>query len=72
MLFDLEKDYITGRGRQSDRVRARDLLCYWRAIELRIPMADLSKRLDMTLAAVSYAVKKGEKITKEAGYHLND
>lgn len=28
-LFDLEKDYITGRGRQKNRVRARDLLCYW-------------------------------------------
>ncbi|MBW2569528.1 MAG: hypothetical protein JRD93_04485 [Deltaproteobacteria bacterium] len=26
-----------------------------------------SKRLDMTLAAVSYAVKRGEKIAKEAG-----
>jgi len=71
-LFDLEKDYITGRGRQRDRVRARDLLCYWCAIELRIPMADLSKRLDMTLAAVSYAVKRGEKIAKEAGCHLDD
>ena len=72
LLFDLEKDYITGRGRQRNRVRARDLLCYWCAIELRIPMADLSKRLDMTLAAVSYAVKRGEKIAKEAGCHLND
>jgi len=71
-LFDLEKDYITARGRQRDRVRARDLLCYWCAIELGIPMADLSKRLDMTLAAVSYAVRRGEKIAKEAGFHLDD
>ena len=71
-LFDLEKDYITGRGRQRNRVRARDLLCYWCAIELRISMADLSKRLDMTLAAVSYAVKRGEKIAKEAGCHLDE
>ena len=29
LLFDLEKDYITARGRQRDRVRARDLLYYW-------------------------------------------
>ncbi|HOP14017.1 MAG TPA: hypothetical protein PLH09_08575 [Lentimicrobium sp.] len=28
-LFDLEKDYIIGRGRQRDRVRPRDILCYW-------------------------------------------
>jgi hypothetical protein len=26
----------------------------------------------MTLAAVSYAVKRGEKIAKEAGCHLDD
>jgi len=71
-LFDLEKNYITGRGRQRDRVRARDILCYWCAIELGIPMADLGKRLDMTLAAVSYAVKRGEKTAKEAGYYLDD
>ncbi len=57
-LFDLEKDYITGRGRQRNRVRARDLLCYWCAIELRISMADLSKRLDMTLAAIELRNKK--------------
>ncbi len=38
----------------------------------RFSMADLSKRLDMTLAAVSYAVKRGEKIAKEAGCHLDD
>ncbi len=71
VLFDLEKDYITARGRKRDRVRARDLLCYWCAIELGIPMADLSKRLDMMLAAVSYAVKIREKIAKEAGLHLD-
>ena len=71
-LFDLEKDYITARGRQRDRVRARDLLCYWCAIGLGIPMADLAKRLDMTLSAVSYAVKRGEKIAKKAGFYLDD
>jgi len=35
-------------------------------------MADLAKRLDMTLAAVSYAVKRGERSAKEAGYDLED
>ena len=71
-LFDLEKDYITHRGRQRDRVRARDLLCYWCATELGIPMADLARKLDLTLAAVSYAVKRGEEIAKETGCHLDD
>jgi len=53
---NLEKGYITGRGRQNGRVEARDLLCYWSALELGIPMTNLPKRLDMTISAVSYAV----------------
>ena len=71
-LFDLDEAYITGKGRQRDRVRARDLVCYWSAVELGISMADLSKRLGVTLAAVSYAVKRGEKEAKQAGFRLED
>ena len=72
LLFDLEKEYITRKGRQKDRVRARDLLCYWTAIELGIPMVELAKKLGMTLAAVSYAVQRGEKTAKEGHYFLED
>ena len=68
-LFDLEKDYITGRGRQRDRVRSRNIRCYWCAVELGIPMADFAKRLDMTLAALSYAVNSGEATTNETRRH---
>ncbi|MDQ1335860.1 MAG: REP-associated tyrosine transposase [Thermodesulfobacteriota bacterium] len=64
-LFNVEKNYIIGKGRQRDRVEARDLLCYWCAVELEIPMADLARRLNLTLAAVSFAVKRGEKAAKE-------
>ena len=71
-LFGLEKDYIIARGRQRDRVQARDILCYWCAIELRIPMVDLARKFEMTLAAVSYAVKRGEKVAKDTGFHLDD
>jgi hypothetical protein len=57
----LEKDYITGKGLQKDRARARDLICYWCAVDFSLPMADLAKRFNITPAAVSYAVKRGEK-----------
>ena len=70
MLFQVEKDYITGRGRQKDRVRARDLLCYWTVVELGMPMVDLARKFDITPAAVSYAVQRGEKMAKEWGYQL--
>jgi len=69
-LLDLEKEYITRRGRQKDRVEARDLLCYWSTMAVGIPMVDLAKRLDMTISAVSYAVQRGEKIAKEKGCQL--
>jgi len=71
-LFNLEKNYIICKGRQRDRVRARDLLCYWCAVEAGITMTDLSRKLDMTLAAVSYAVKRGERATKETDYRLEN
>lgn len=71
-LFQLEKDYITCGGRQKDRGRARDLLCYWAAIELGLPMVDLVRKFDMTPAAVSYAVQRAEKIVKESGYKLEN
>jgi len=70
-LLDLEKDYITRRGRQKDRVEARDLLCYWSTMAVGIPMVDLAKKLDMTISAVSYAVQRGEKIAKEKGCQLD-
>jgi len=71
-LFNVEEAYIIGKGRQRDRVGARDLLCYWCAVELEIPMADLARRLNLTLAAVSFAVKRGEKAAKEAGWRLDE
>jgi hypothetical protein len=71
-LFHLEADYIVGKGRQADRVVARDLLCYGCAVELGMTMAELARRLDLTLAAVSYAVKRGEKTARETGWRLEE
>jgi putative transposase len=70
-LLKLRKDYITGRGRQKDRSRARDLICYWCAVELGMPMTDMAKRFGITPAAVSYAVKRGENLAKEWGTLLD-
>ena len=69
-LFQVEKDYIIGRGRQKDRVRARDLLCYWAVIELGIPMVNLARKFDIMPSAVNYAVQRGERMAREGGYQL--
>jgi hypothetical protein len=68
----LDKDYITGKGRQKDRVQARGLVCYWAVIRLRIPMVDLARKFDMTPAAVRYAVQRGEQIAKDQGCQLEN
>ncbi len=70
VLFQLDKDYITARWRQRDRVRARDLLCYWAVVELGMPMVDLARKFAITPAAVSYAVQRREKMAKERGCQL--
>ena len=67
-LLQLEKNYITGRGRHRDRVRARDLVCYWSANELGISMAEWAERFGLSLAAVSYAAKRGEEVANKDGY----
>jgi putative transposase len=70
ILFQVEKEYVRGRGRQKERVRARDLLCYWAVVELGMPMVDLARKFEMTPAAISYAVQRGEKMAKEEGDQL--
>ena len=47
-------------------------VCHWRAVEVEIPVADLARRLNLTFAAVSYAVKRGEKAAKERGWRLDE
>jgi putative transposase len=69
-LFQLEKEYITGKGRQKERVRARDLVCYWTVVELGMSMVDLARKFDITPGAVSYAVQRGGEIAKEGGHQL--
>ena len=72
LIFQLEKEYITAKGRQKERVQARDLACYWSSVELGISMANLSEKLGMTIAAVSYAVIRGSNVAQKRGYQLAD
>ncbi|MBW1999395.1 MAG: hypothetical protein JRJ29_15720 [Deltaproteobacteria bacterium] len=71
-IFQLEEECITARGRQKERVKARDLLCYWAVVDLGMSMVDLARRFDITPGAISYAVRRGEKIAKERGYQLDN
>ncbi len=68
----MEKDYVTGRGRQKDRVRARNLVCYWAVAEFGASMIDVARRFDVTPSAISYSVQRGEKLVIQEGYQLEN
>ena len=63
-------DDVFAPGKARDRVRARSLFCYWAARELGISQAELSRQLDISAAAVTQSVKRGEILAKERGYSL--
>jgi hypothetical protein len=64
-LFQVEKEFITGRGKQRTRVKARVVLSFWSAVELGMSMVDVARRFDMTPAAVSYPVQRGERAAEQ-------
>jgi predicted DNA-binding protein YlxM (UPF0122 family) len=54
------------------RVKEKSLLCYWAVRDLGINMAELARRLNLSLSGVSLSVKRGERIVQEKGYKLID
>ncbi len=52
------------------RVKAKSLLCYWAVRDLGIGMAQIARRLNLSLAGVSQSVKRGERIVQENDYKL--
>ena len=69
-LMGLEAFEIWSLGRERRRVQARSLLCYWAVRDLGISMAELSRRLKLSLSGISLAVKRGEKIARASRYEL--
>jgi hypothetical protein len=53
-------------------VKARGLVCYWAVSELGLSMTAVAGKLDMSVPAVSGAVKKGRQIVSSEGLVLAD
>ena len=53
-------------------VRARSLLCYWAAEELRMSIPRLSAQLKISVNCVSQSVAKGKILTKMSDYSLTE
>ncbi|MFZ3046940.1 MAG: hypothetical protein WA151_13590, partial [Desulfatirhabdiaceae bacterium] len=69
-LFQVEKDIVFGNGRQKNRVMSRALICYWAVAELGMTMVDVARKFDVTPSAVSYSVRRGEKMAKKENFQL--
>jgi lambda repressor-like predicted transcriptional regulator len=69
-LLDMEPEAVWLPGKYRQQVTARSLLCFWAVRELGVSMTALGKRLGISTAAVSKAVRRGASIAKENEYTL--
>ncbi|MHC4560891.1 MAG: transposase, partial [Planctomycetota bacterium] len=53
-------------------VKAKSLVGYWALRDLGIGMAQIARRLNLSLAGVSQSLKRGETIVQQKGYSLID
>ena len=51
---------------------ARSLLCYWAVRGLGLSMAELSRKLGLSLSGVSQSVKRGETLAEKKSFKLMD
>ena len=64
-IFDIQSSEFWIPGKHRWRVRAKSVLCYWANRELEVSMSKLSRRMNVSVMAISNAVQRGEKIVKE-------
>jgi REP element-mobilizing transposase RayT len=69
-VCDVDERVIFRKGRQRERVRARDLFCFWAVRELGISMTEVARAVRMTPPGVGYAVLRGETLALEKDYQL--
>jgi len=71
-VLEVDPICVEAPGKQPERVRARDLFCYWAVRELGATATSIARRLGLTQPAVSVAVKRGERYASEKDLRLDD
>lgn len=71
-LLGISPEEVMAPGKQPMRVQARSLLCYWAVRELGYTATAMGRRLKISQPAVSMAVQRGEKLTTEQGWVLEE
>lgn len=69
-LMGLAVEDVWAAGKQQHIVNARSLLCYWAVRELGVSMSSLSRRLGISLPAISKSVYRGKQIAEDHAFKL--
>ena len=69
-IFEIKVDEIYSPGRQTHKVKAKSLVCYWAARELGMTLSELARVFKMSVAGIGYAVERGEKLVQDDGFEL--
>ena len=69
-VMGMEPSLIWQLGKERNRVSARGLVCYWAVRHLGMSLAELSRRLRISMSGVSQSVKRGEELANARGYRL--
>lgn len=67
-LLAIDREELFTPGKEPAKVVARSLFCYFAVSELGMNQSELSRHLGLSTAAVSMAVKRGQKLVEERGY----
>ena len=71
-LFSLKAEDLYGNGRARRIVQARSVFCFWAARELGYSQKGLADRFSVTEPAITYAIRRGQRLTHENGYRLRE
>jgi REP element-mobilizing transposase RayT len=69
-IFEMPPAELWLPGKHRKRVRARSLLCYWACRQLGISMAEMARKMNVSVMAISFNVRRGEELVKESEYSL--
>jgi len=69
-LMGIAVEDVWAAGKQQHIVNARSLLCYWSVRELGVSISSLSRRLGISLPAISKSVARGKQIAEDKAFIL--
>jgi putative transposase len=69
-IFQMDIKTIFSKGRQHDKVNARDLICFWSVNDLKMTVSGLAKIFDQSPSTISYAVERGKNIAEKGGFEI--